>query len=930
MSKAIDFYNNTIQYRFIDLDLSVTFTLDNEDFLFVPGFKSSDAKSHLNVPRDLFSKLFYYNIHYADVVKADYTKMRYAMDSVGWYKASYSNAIVDVSNQVVSSSVFQNIKYDYIRFILKAITGNNTTSGLFRNTDKLLQNIVAMDPAFNNQIVSILDTCGTKDSPKGKDTYYNNPSRVLIESLLANDNVIETDNVIRRSALIDEMTTYATDFHNNSTQYYVLGTKTGEVIQYCYFPIYWKSAVGRTEITFQEYDTTFYQNTSIANRYENIDSIFTTAYQLRLSTLYYYPLYLSNIDGTKTSILLDGIVYYTTDPYGKPNMSATHTMYSTVVSNNIAYYVKGTKEGETKPQMYFPIYLNNAAGRIPVTFTDASYASYTLYTTYTNYSNINTTIVETIDSYSIYASYLNSPPQYYDISLNASVDSTKIQFTDISYRGMTFYTNHSKYDTTYYVYDITTGNYYYPIYLTNDTGRAPIQFTNVDPLITFYTTDPLSKTGISSSLSYIDYTTLNTSTSLYYIYGTKTGTNYQQYYTVYTNRITSLGSLNEIQFKEYPGRTFYYKNSLNDYDEYNSNIYTNYYVYGTNNGKTGYYYPLSTFSSAIATTPITITTPLTSITFYSTENPVLFSLRYEDIASTLYNNIKTIPYYVYGTKTGTDTPYNYFPIYVNYPGHVCSTPITFKEYPNNIFYTNYDEISPFYPFHFEYSDSLSVRITYKPKYNTYLGKEVRDYSYEVSLDMGLESIFNVPYKTLGDENTTGVDVGEITYSGTKVYRALSKAFHYVIQNANMPNLYDSPYHFYPTLNDIYNISFDTLNTTLGTKWYVSIFCRPRAFSSDVYDQIGFDRFNSENTVSIVDTWTTYDINSLTWTNGTTTGLTWENVLNLIITPTTTPYGYIKTNGQQQIMVIAISSDNAGPSIRNVKVIFKDDRIIQMT
>ena len=68
MSKAIDFYNNTIQYRFIDLDLSVTLTLDNEDFLFVPGFKSSDAKSRLNVPRDLFSKLFYYHIQYSDIM----------------------------------------------------------------------------------------------------------------------------------------------------------------------------------------------------------------------------------------------------------------------------------------------------------------------------------------------------------------------------------------------------------------------------------------------------------------------------------------------------------------------------------------------------------------------------------------------------------------------------------------------------------------------------------------------------------------------------------------------------------------------------------------------------------------------------------------------------------------------------------------------
>jgi len=930
MSKAIDFYNNTIQYRFIDLDLSVTLTLDNEDFLFIPGFKSSDAKSHLNVPRDLFSKLFYYNIQYADVLTDDYTKMRYAMNSEGWYNASYSNAVVDVSNQVMSSSVFQNVKYDYIRFILKAITGNNTTSGLFRNTDKLLQNVVAMDPAFNSQIVSILDTCGTKDSPKGTDTYYNNPSRVLIESLLANDNVVETDNVERRTALISDMTTNATNFHNNSTQYYVLGTKTGEEIKYCYFPIYWKSGIGRSEITFQEYKDTFYQNTSTATRYHNIDSIFTTAYQIQISTLYYYPLYLSNIDGTKTSILLDGITFYTTEPYGKPNMSLTHPFYITIDNDDTAYYVKGTKKGESKQQMYFPIYLNVGTGRIPVTFTDASYASYTLYTIYPNYSSINTSITSNTNTYALFASYLNSPAQFYDVTLNADTDSRAIQFTDVSYSGMTFYTKHVNYDISYSVHDTTAYKFYYPVYLINDVGRIPIRFTSVDPSITFYTTDVVGKQ--TDNDNYTDYATLKTSTLLYYIYGTKTGTTYQQYYTVYTNIIPGSDSLTEITFKEYPGRKFYYKNGINDCIEYNStlNQYA-YYYYGTVDGKTGYYYPVYTIQTAFATIPVTITNSLNeSILLYTSENPILFSLRYEDIASTLYNSIKTTPYYVYGTKSDTNTPYHHFPIYVNYPGHVCSTPVTFKEYPNNIFYTNYEEISPFYPFEFEYSDSLSVRITYKPKYNSYLGKEVRDYSYEVSLDMGLESTFDVPYKTLGDENTTGEDVGEITYSGEKLYRALSQAFHYVLQNAKMPDLYESPYHFYPTLNDISNVSFDTLNTTLGTKWYVSIFCRPRAFSSDVYDQIGFDRFNSENTVSVVNTWTSYDINSLTWTNGTKVRLTWENVLNLIITPTTTPYGYIKTNGQQQIMVLAISADNAGPSIRNVKVLFKDGRTIRLT
>ena len=936
-----------IQYRFIDLDLSVTITLEQDDFLFVPGFKSTDAKSHLNIPRDLVSKLFYYSVQYVDISNNvesnnNYSKMKYAMDSSGWYNASYSNAIVDVSNQIISSSIYQNLKYDYIRFILKEITGNNTTSGLFRNTDKLLQTVVSMDPLFNSQITTIIDTCGTIYSPKLADTFYNNPSRVLIESILANDNVIETDNEERRTALINTLTTKATTAYNNSTSYYAVGTETGAQTQYCYFPIYLKTAAGRTAIQFTEYpDYTFYENN--ATQYTNIDSIFMTAYQVYDNGLakYFYPVYLNNIDGTRTAITVGGITFYTNDPVGKAETSSNpvYTSYSTLLSTNTtAYYVKGTKVGDTVPHMYFPIYLidTDPSTRLMVRFTDASYASYPLYTTFTNYTSVNSEIISNTNTYSIYASYLDSAVQFFDIKLNSSVGSTAIQFTDASYAGMTFYSTYSNYDVAYYIQDTIDGGssvlYYYPIYLTNATGRKPIKFENVDPTITFYTTDLAGKGGASSNPVYPNYTSLSSSGSQYFIYGTVTTTSTQQYYIVYTN---DTGGLTSIVFKEYPLRTFYYKKNLNHYANYASGtpaINTAYYVYGSisgsNGGAYGYYYPLYINNGSTHTTAVVFTNP--SVTLYST-GTTTFIRRYDDLASS-FNS----PYYIYGLKTGTTTPYNYYPIYFNYPGHICSTPITFDNYPNQIFYTNYEEVnSQFEPFEFEYGDSMSVRITYKPKYNTYLGKEVNDYSYEVYLDMGLESNYKTPYKITGDENSANTTVAQITYVGTKIYTALgtSKVYHYVLQNTkiDLSDLYTSPYNFYPTLNDILNVSFDTLNPTAGTKWVFSIYCRPRALSSDVYDEIGFDRFDSENTVSIADEWVSYDITNLTWTNGTKTGLLWSSVLDLIIEPTTTPYGYIKTNGQQQIMVLAISTDSSSctASIRNTTVLFKDGRTITM-
>jgi len=929
-----------IQYRFIDLDLSVTITLEQDDFLFVPGFKSTDAKSHLNIPRDLVSKLFYYSVQYVDISNNvesnnNYTKMKYAMDSSGWYDAIYSNAIVDVSNQIISSSIYQNVKYDYIRFILKEITGNNTTSGLFRNTDKLLQTVVSMDSLFNSQITTIIDTCGTIYSPKLTDTFYNNPSRVLIESILANDNVIETDNEERRTALISTLTTQATTAYNNSTSYYAVGTKTGAQTQYCYFPIYLKPSSG-TPVTFKEYpDYTFYENSTTA--YTNIDSIFMTAYQVYDTGLakYFYPVYLNNIDPTRTVITVSGITFYTTDPVGKAD-PGSYTNYSSLSIINNAYYVKGTKVGDTVPHMYFPIYLNNTnpSTRLMVQFTDASYASYPLYTNYTNYSSVNSTITSNTNTYSIYASYLDSAAQFFDVKLNSSVGSTAIQFTDASYAGMTFYSTYSNYDVAYYINDTIFGGstvlFYYPIYLTNATGRKPIKFQNVDPTITFYTTDLVGKGSASSSPVYPNYTSLISSGTEYFIYGTVTTT--QQYYLVYTN---NTGGLTAIEFKEYPGRIFYYKKNLNHYAEYvagNTAIDTAYYVYGSisgsNGGASGYYYPLYTNNGSTHTTPVVFTNP--PVTLYST-GTTTFIRRYDDFASSFNDT-----YYIYGIKTGTDVSYNYYPIFFNYPGHKSTTLITFTNYPNQIFYTNYEEVnSQFEPFGFEYGDSMSVRITYKPKYNTYLGKEVNDYSYEVYLDMGIESNYKTLYKITGDENSANTTVAQITYVGTKIYTALgtSKVYHYVLQNTkiDLSDLYTSPYNFYPTLNDISNVSFDTLNPTIGTKWVFSIYCRPRALSSDVYDEIGFDRFDSENTVTFENEWTSYNITNLTWTNKTKTGLLWSSVLDLIIEPTTTPYGYIKTNGQQQIMVLAISTDTSSctASIRNVNILFKDGRSITM-
>jgi hypothetical protein len=964
--QAVDFINNKLQYRFIDLDISVTLTFEDSDFLFIPGFQSTNSIAHISVPRELFAALFYYSIQYVDMNNNDYTKMKYAMDASGWYDAPYSNAIVDASYQINSNTLFQNVKYDYIRYVLKQITGNNASNGLFRNTDTLLNTVISMDTPFNSQILTILATCGTVDSPKDGTTFYNNPGRVLIDSILANDNVIETDNVERRAALLSNISTNVTTDYNQNKSYYVVGTKTDDTIQYCYFPIYINAAIASTQITFKEYPGYTFYTTASPAKYTNFETVANAQYYVKVGINYFYPLYLKKIDNavTYTEHTYTGysnITFYSTGVLTSTSVPS----YPNIDSIDTAYYINATKFGT---KVRFPIYIKDTSpsSRQAITGKFAEYPNISFYTSYTVYNNsFNLTDAS--------GTYLNATrtgtiiKQDYRVYMNNNTAKNPVTF--LEYPGTTFYTDCRNYDSLPgWILAIKTGDfapdkYYVVSDVSSNTYSIAITFTTYPG--TFYTN---TLTGSGSIPNFRPY-------DGFYLYATPMNSTSTQYYPVY---LKSTGVYNtEIKFVEYSG-TYY-----TDYINYNSDTAyyvfakfsstiqrTNYYPIYLNstpahsqqvnfdltdvslNGITFYTSSSLTFSTAAPENYLNIDTPLyfldstknynypvyvTNNSSHSTQagtltlyqGTTLFVSSYDNFAFTNYN--PTVPYYITGTKTGTLVTDTYFPIYVNYPKHSCSTPITFTDptYSGFTFYTDYEEANDtFHPFTFEYGDSLSVRVTYKPKYNTYLGREIKDYSYQIYLDMGIEENTTRPYTLTGDENPTGAVVGQITRYDSAIYTSLgtNKIFHYVLQNASLPDLYTSPYNFYPTLNDISNVSFDVSSNVTG-RWFFSVFCRPR--TTGEYDSIGFDRFDTENVA--LNTWTSYNINTLKWTNGTTGNLTWKNVLELPFEAITTPYGNIKSNSQQQIMVMAISTDTAayGGSIRNVSVVFNDGRTITL-
>jgi hypothetical protein len=591
--QAVDFSGSMLNFKFADINANVTLSLESGDFVFIPGFSATDSISRINIPIDYLTKLFLFRINYTDFSNSNWDNAKYAMNV--WQDVSFSVSDVDVTKAIIPTAKSQLLQYDYIRYLLKEITGTNYLNGLFRNKTELLTKVVALDTDINNNIKSTILTCGTQAKPKDNSSYYNNPCLVLVDSILAQDNVLETDNVARRASFLAQTNTTIINYNNSQVDVsYVICGKLKSV------------------------------------QHKGFDSV----------------------------------------PAG--------------VEGDFNYY-------------------------------------------------------------------------YHDLFLDVSTNSVNL-------------------------YNTTTD---YPRYVFS---------------------------------SFIDPS----------------------------------------------------ENTLSDPDFVFTNI------------------------------------DISNITFYSKRT------------STIVGN---------SVYTGTSKNY-------------------------------YDFYNKFWPVQFVYGDSLSVRLTYKPLNNMYLGKEIRDRSYEVYLDVGLDSSFNVRYDASGSEGLPSLIVG----SNPRRYKSnnINNSFQYVLFNASPPNLYLSPYNFYPTLADIKDISFNTfvlkhdypdLITTDSARaefdaswnptnenWYVSIFTRPRNKGLTDAQGVGFDRFDSVPIVKAFDSWSNFNITTLRWANNLNASSTWSELLEMPVV-STTPYGSVSKNGDQQIMAIAIANTIIRHStiqypcrveLKEVRITFNDGRYIYMT
>lgn len=219
-----DFNDSNLTFRFVDVNLNQTIDLCGEDFFLVPGFLKTDSVSRINVPRNKLTGLFAFNINICDLSANNFTKLRYCMNKTFWNKLTFSDSIVIKEKAINPNIKYQQLKYDLTRYFIKTITSSIYQNGLFRNKNVFIDKIEELDASFNQSIVSIIDLCGTSSIPKLTNTYINNPTRVLIESILEQDNVLGTDNTSRKNDLI----TYLNEsFLDITTSVSVKGVKQG-------------------------------------------------------------------------------------------------------------------------------------------------------------------------------------------------------------------------------------------------------------------------------------------------------------------------------------------------------------------------------------------------------------------------------------------------------------------------------------------------------------------------------------------------------------------------------------------------------------------------------------------------------------------------------------------------------------------------------
>lgn len=254
---AVQFNGSSLLFQFVDLDLDTIYSSDPsfQQALNAPVFDPADAIANLYVPRDWFSTMFWVKFPFDDL--SDTNPMYYAVDPSGWRITEFSECIVTPDTAVNPRVANQTISQDFVRSILRDITGSIGLNSLFSNKAQMIQSVKDVDNVFNSSIVHLIENCGSLHQPKDNTTVVNNPTRVLLNSIINKDST----NPTRRTQLLNQIRSQLDNLvaGYQDLTYYVYGTTESRGTGY-YYPLYLSYRPNTKQIVFTDVyiDQVFY------------------------------------------------------------------------------------------------------------------------------------------------------------------------------------------------------------------------------------------------------------------------------------------------------------------------------------------------------------------------------------------------------------------------------------------------------------------------------------------------------------------------------------------------------------------------------------------------------------------------------------------------------------------------------------------------
>jgi hypothetical protein len=159
---SVVFDNSFVDFDIValgDISGTMTTTFTFKDIFYQKGFVSADssAVAVVDVSASDYANLFKLNVPLYDPSNGTLNteQVRYLTKSEGWTDVSFSNAVVS-SGAIFTSHSDQSIKKDYLRSMLKDITGTTRLNNLFKNQPSMLTSIASLDASFNSEVNDLL------------------------------------------------------------------------------------------------------------------------------------------------------------------------------------------------------------------------------------------------------------------------------------------------------------------------------------------------------------------------------------------------------------------------------------------------------------------------------------------------------------------------------------------------------------------------------------------------------------------------------------------------------------------------------------------------------------------------------------------------------------------------------------------------------